>query len=219
MNRRQLYAMGEPFGAACTRMEGGRRIYGGGGGSSSSANSNTTNTLTTNTDSRMAIGEGGLGISGSGSNAYITTTNTQNNVDPGALRSMELSLAASKESNKQALAAMEAASQAAAQQAAAASAAAAQTASDAFGFASKADASNKSGFSNLLSTSFDMFDRSYDVLETLSKGQFETTANTQALTAAAYQTATAEKAGSIDNKTIAIIAVAGAAAIVMSIRK
>lgn len=218
MNRRQLYAMGEPFGAACTRMEGGRRIYGGGGGDSSSSNSTTTNTFTQNTDSRMAVGDGGLGISGSGS-AYITTNNTQNNVDPGALRSMELSLAASKESNKQALAAMEAASQAAAQQAAAASAAAAQTASDAFGFASKADASNKSGFSNLLSTSFDMFDRSYDVLETLSKGQFETTANTQALTAAAYQTATAEKAGSIDNKTIAIIAVAGAAAIVMSIRK
>lgn len=32
ISRRDLYAAGEPFGASCTRMEGGRRICGGGGG-------------------------------------------------------------------------------------------------------------------------------------------------------------------------------------------
>lgn len=31
-SRKQLYAMGEPFGEACTRHEAGRVIYGGGGG-------------------------------------------------------------------------------------------------------------------------------------------------------------------------------------------
>lgn len=36
ISRRDLYAAGEPFGASCTRMEGGRRIYGGGGGGSKS---------------------------------------------------------------------------------------------------------------------------------------------------------------------------------------
>ncbi|MNJ22490.1 hypothetical protein D3C77_168610 [compost metagenome] len=30
--RRELYALGEPFGESCTREEAGRRIYGGGGG-------------------------------------------------------------------------------------------------------------------------------------------------------------------------------------------
>ena len=36
ISRRDLYAAGEPFGAGCTRMDGGRRIYGGGGGGSTS---------------------------------------------------------------------------------------------------------------------------------------------------------------------------------------
>jgi hypothetical protein len=34
-SRKQLEALGEPFGSSCTRMEGGRRIYGGGGGGDS----------------------------------------------------------------------------------------------------------------------------------------------------------------------------------------
>ena len=37
ISRRDLYAAGEPFGAGCTRMEGGRRIYGGGGGGDSTS--------------------------------------------------------------------------------------------------------------------------------------------------------------------------------------
>lgn len=36
ISRRDLYAAGETFGASCTRMDGGRRIYGGGGGGSTS---------------------------------------------------------------------------------------------------------------------------------------------------------------------------------------
>lgn len=37
LSRRQLYAMGEPFGESATREEAGRRIYGGGGGGGSSS--------------------------------------------------------------------------------------------------------------------------------------------------------------------------------------
>lgn len=37
ISRRDLYAAGEPFGASCTRMEGGRRVYGGGGGGGSTS--------------------------------------------------------------------------------------------------------------------------------------------------------------------------------------
>lgn len=36
ISRRELYAMGEPFGESCTRMEAGRLICGGGGGSEKS---------------------------------------------------------------------------------------------------------------------------------------------------------------------------------------
>lgn len=39
ISRRDLYAAGEPFGAGCTRMDGGRRIYGGGGGGGSTSTS------------------------------------------------------------------------------------------------------------------------------------------------------------------------------------
>jgi len=41
-SRRQLYALGEPFGEACTRIEGRRLICGGGGGSKAPSNTTTT---------------------------------------------------------------------------------------------------------------------------------------------------------------------------------
>jgi hypothetical protein len=36
-SRRELYAMGEPFGSSCTRREAGRVVYGGGGGGGDSS--------------------------------------------------------------------------------------------------------------------------------------------------------------------------------------
>lgn len=37
ISKRDLYAAGEPIGESCTRIEGGRRIYGGGGGGGSTS--------------------------------------------------------------------------------------------------------------------------------------------------------------------------------------
>jgi hypothetical protein len=41
ISRRELYAMGEPFGESCTRMESGRLICGGGGGDSGKSTTTT----------------------------------------------------------------------------------------------------------------------------------------------------------------------------------
>lgn len=41
ISRRELYAMGEPFGESCTRMEAGRLICGGGGGDSGKSTTKT----------------------------------------------------------------------------------------------------------------------------------------------------------------------------------
>lgn len=67
MNRRQLYAAGEPLGDSVTQAKpGGGYICGGGGGSSSSSNATTT----TNTDKRIAI-ESGIGISSDSSTVNV----------------------------------------------------------------------------------------------------------------------------------------------------
>lgn len=175
--------------------------------SSSSATSTSTLNMTSQTDNRLAVGDGGFGITGS--NNAATVSNTTNYIDPGALKAMQASMDAAAKAQAEAVAAANAA-------AAQASAQAARTSSDAFGFATNADASNKNAFSDLMATSYNMFDRSYDVFEAIADKTFGTVADTQALTAQAYQTAEAEKSGSIDNKTIAIIAVAGAAAFVLA---
>lgn len=72
MHRRQLYALGEPFGAACTREEGGRLILGGGGGESSS--SSTTTTETRNTDKRQVVDNQSVGVSSDSSTVNVTMT-------------------------------------------------------------------------------------------------------------------------------------------------
>ncbi len=66
ISRQTLYAMGEPIGDSCTRIEGGRRIYGFGGGGSSSRTDSTTN----NTDKRIALQEG-IAISSDGSTINV----------------------------------------------------------------------------------------------------------------------------------------------------
>lgn len=71
MHRRQLYALGEPFGDACTREEGGRLILGGGGGSSSSS---STTTETRNTDKRQVVDNQSVGVSSDSSTVNVTMT-------------------------------------------------------------------------------------------------------------------------------------------------
>ena len=71
MHRRRLYAIGEPFGDACTREEGGRRILGGGGGSSSSS---STVTETKNTDKRQVVDNQSVGVSSDSSTVNVTMT-------------------------------------------------------------------------------------------------------------------------------------------------
>jgi hypothetical protein len=79
MNKRQLYAAGEPIGDSCTSMAyGKRRIYGGGGSSSSSSNQ----TQTTNTDKRMVL-SGGVGVSSDQSTVNVTNTS----LDPQIVQS------------------------------------------------------------------------------------------------------------------------------------
>lgn len=222
MNRRELYAFGEPFGDCATRREAGRLICGGGGDSSSS--SDVFNSVQ-NTDNRLAVSNG-LGQTGSGNSLAITNTTT----DPGALRAMELALLSnSKATEDAAKAQAEAArmaSQASASAAASAASAGAATAASSermlgrsLDFASTANGQNHDSFSALLGVGESMFKTNIGTFEKLLSKQFDSVENTQALTAAAYQQATAEKAGSIDNKTIMVLGLAGAAALAFTMRR
>lgn len=64
-SRKQLYALGEPFGDSATRIHGGRIVYGGGGGDSGGGTSTTTQEIpaelkplaTAYSDKAMALGE------------------------------------------------------------------------------------------------------------------------------------------------------------------
>lgn len=72
-SRRKLYALGEPFGECCTRIEAGRLICGGGdGGSSSSSTTTQTTSTTTNVDKRMVAGDGSVGVSSDQSTVNVT---------------------------------------------------------------------------------------------------------------------------------------------------
>lgn len=82
MNRRQLYALGEPFGDCCTHpKQGGGYVCGGGGDSSSSSSNATT---TTSIDKRQVVDGAGIGVSSDSST--VNTTYTVNQTDQGALQ-------------------------------------------------------------------------------------------------------------------------------------
>lgn len=70
-SRRKLYALGETFGESCTRVEGGRRVYGGGGGGSSSSSSSQA-TTTTNQDMRVVGGSQSTNVSATSSTVTVT---------------------------------------------------------------------------------------------------------------------------------------------------
>lgn len=213
MNRRELYALGEPFGDCATRREAGRLICGGGGDSESSAD---VFNQVTNTDNRLAVSNG-VGQTGSGNSLAITTT------DPGALRAMELALLSNSKATEDAAKAQAEAARMASQASASAGAATAASADRMLGksldFASAANGKTHDSFSRLLNVGESMFKTNIGTFEKLLSKQYDSVQNTQALTAAAYQTATAEKAGSIDNKTIMVLGLAAAGALAFTMRR
>jgi hypothetical protein len=208
-SRRELYAHGEPFGDSATRrkIDGKGYICGFGGDSKSSSSSSTTN-LSTATDNRQALASGAIGASGSGRVSI-------NQTDPGALKAMESALLASNAATQSAISASQ---KAAASAAAAASQAAAQATASAnksldssLAFATKANATNAQGFESLLSTGLDLFSKNLNLLDKA----YTSTEKTQQFTADAYQTASAELSGSLDNKTIMILGLGAIAAVVL----
>lgn len=203
-----------------------------GGRSSSSSASSTTN-LSSATDNRMVLGEGSIGATAGGTvslsdmrdqsltdnrdmstNLNVTdqsnrstswsdssdrSTSVSNSgnttvtsVDPGALKAMETAILSNEASTREALRV--------AQQAASTSASAANASqASAFNFASSANATMGAGFSKLLDAGLSMF-----------QSNVAAVGKTADLTAQAYQAATAEKAGSLDNKTILMLGMAAA---------
>lgn len=77
ISRAKLYALGEPLGDSCTRIEGGKRIYGGGDSSSAS----TTQSSTTNIDKRQVVDTGSVGVTADNSTINVSAT------DQGAVNS------------------------------------------------------------------------------------------------------------------------------------
>lgn len=202
-----------------------------GGRSSSSSASSTTN-LSSATDNRMVLGEGSIGAGSGGtvslsdmrdmstnlsvtdySNRSSSTSVTDSgntssswswsdgsnrsindsgntsitSIDPGALKAMETAILSNEASTREALRV--------AQQAASSSASAANASqSSAFNFAANANATVGAGFSKLLDAGLQMFSSNVAAV-----------GKTADLTAQAYQAATAEKSGSLDNKTIVML--------------
>ena len=72
--RRELYALGEPFGDGATRAKlGGGYVCGlGGGGDSNSSSATTTNT--TNVDKRQVVDTGSVGVTADNSTINVTTS-------------------------------------------------------------------------------------------------------------------------------------------------
>ena len=196
-SRRELYAHGEPFGDSCTRrkIDGKGYICGFGGDSSSSDTDYNTNYAY---DNRQALGDNAIGATG-GSSLTVTTTTNNTATDPGALRAIEKALLANTATTQDAL---KFAQSTASQTAGASASSANQSLTSALNFASGADALNAQQFNKLIDLGASMFDRNTEAIQ-----------NAQSLTAQAYQTATAEKSGSLDNKTILALGVAGAAAL------
>jgi hypothetical protein len=192
-----------------------------GGNSSSTSNNYDYNTYNTN-DNRQALGEGAIGASGGGfvnynysptDNRSVSTTT----IDPGALRAMETAMLSNNAVSQSAIASANstaAAAAAAAQRASAdAVSSATTTQRQALDFATGANATNAAGFSNLLKSGLDMFRMGTESIQKATSDGFNLVQATNAGLTGAYQTATAEKSGNLDNKTIMIIAVVGAAAL------
>ena len=167
----------------------------------SSSKSSTTN-QTFNTDNRQAV-QDGFGFSNSDANTIgITNTNTYNVLDGGivgrAMDSVDRTTAAILGVNSDALAASR------------------QNTAAALDFANQAsqraletvDTTLNDGFQRLLDISKDLFIYGGDLID-----------QTQSTVAGAYADAQNTAKGTIDNRTIIVLALAGAAALVLMRRR
>lgn len=229
VSRRELYALGEPFGTSCTQKKPGGRgvVYGGGGGGSSSS----ATTQTFNTDKRLITGEGSIGLSLDDSVSYIelSPTDARAFTDSRAFTSADVS----NSNNTTNLTTVDggaiAGSFGVANNALNTITSAISNAfssnsgiaGDAFNFASES-ASRALGFGESAlntvelnnATLGDGFGRLLDAADSLFERGENLIGQTGDRVADAYRTATVEKSGSIDNKTITVIAIAGAVALI-----
>lgn len=221
-SRRELYAMGEPLGDSTTTAKlGGGYVCGGGGSRSSSAQT------TYNTDKRLAVGDGGFGVSADNSNVGFTENNTftdARSFDMYDSRSFDVNTSDSNNttnSNNTTInafdgGAISGAFDATKRALSSIDSAVSQT------IGSNTDvltmANNTIKLAN--ATNADGFDKLLNVAENLFAGGNQLLSQTQASVADAYSQAQNDKAGTIDNRTIIVLAVAGAAAVyAMSRRK
>ncbi|MEH0165575.1 hypothetical protein [Roseateles microcysteis] len=179
-----------------------------------SVNVNDSRNLSTMMD--LTVNDSSNRSSSSSSDSSVKYTDNSNRsvnqFDPGALRAMETAITANTKTtdrafsfgseafgfaataNKDALGfARSSASELADAQR--------ESQDKAFAFAEKSNATVGAGFSQLLSLGKSMFDSNIKAVE-----------NVGALTTEAYRSATTEKSGSLDNKTITILGLAAAAA-------
>lgn len=165
-SRRELYAHGEPFGDSATRRKiDGKGYVCGFGGDSSSSSSNTTN----NYDKRV-VTQDGFGLSGDNNAVSLTTTNTTNVLDAGAIKS--------------------------------AFTFSGDTVGRALDSVDTSNATLAEGYGALIEAADNLFDRGEGLI-----GQ------TQKAVADAYSLAQNDKAGTIDNRTIIVLAAVGAVAL------
>jgi len=233
VSRRELDALGEPLGNSGTEKKpGGRgRVYGGGGGGSSSSSTNQT----FNTDKRLITGEGSIGLSLDDSLSYMnfedndTVTDsrafeyspTTTLTDSRAFSSSTSSADTNNSGNTTTINTLDGGAIAGAMNTIT------QAVNDAFNFSSTSsdnalgfgtralqtvelnNANLGEGFTRLLDAADNLFERG-EKLVGLSGDRI----------ADAYRTATVEKSGSIDNKTITVMVVAGAVALIaLNVRK
>jgi hypothetical protein len=214
-SRRELYAMGEPLGDSTTTAKlGGGYLCGGGGSRSSSAQT------TYNTDKRLAVGDGGFGISADNSSVGFTENNSftdARSFDLYDSRSFDVNTSDSNNttnSNNTTINAFDGGA-----------------ISDAFDATKRALSSIDSAVSQTIgsntdvmtmanntiklanATNADGFDKLLGVAENLFNQSQSLIGQTQASVADAYSQASSDKSGSIDNRTIIVLAVAGAAAL------
>ncbi len=218
-SRRQLYALGEPLGDSATRAKPSGGYVCGGGGSSKSSQA------TTNNDNRVAV-QDGVGFSASNGNwlQSNSTTNTTtnwvtettnhttltNNITDGGLVSRGLDsvdsalrgmLGVTEGVYSSALDAVNVSQSKTADGFAKLLGATEGIYGSALDAVNLSQANNADGFSKLLGFASDMFTSSQSLV-----GQ------TQKSVADAYSMAQADAKGTIDNRTIMVIAVAGIAA-------
>ena len=189
MNRRELYAAGMPFGECATAPKaGGGYVCGGGGGSSKSSSSTTTNT--TVTDKRMVVDGGSIGISSEGGMSYAPVTNIttlDGGIVANALDSVNIANATLGDGYE----------------------ALVESSSDGYkrliDVTADMNTSSSNSFGQLLELAGKLFDSGASMIE---KSQDATLAQIETINARA-----ADQEGTIDQKTIIVLAVAGAAAV------